>query len=211
MPVIEPEVLGVPGRCGGTWPLEVEARSKASAPPELRRHDGKHQTLDRQKLGDSIRDGPAALDFLAGVARVPATRAWVCRASGIVSCTAALTPAPVVVTPQVIERAADARAARATPSAVQPRGHRRRLERLPGVPQVACFDTSFHRGHPAVADVVPLRSETASAACSATASTACRTSTVASVLPEVAPEIAGGRSSCAPRERREHVRAEQRA
>ncbi len=25
-------------------------------------------------------------------------------------------------------------------------------DRFPGVPQVACFDTSFHRGHPAVAD-----------------------------------------------------------
>lgn len=25
-------------------------------------------------------------------------------------------------------------------------------DRLPGVPQVACFDTAFHRGHPAVAD-----------------------------------------------------------
>lgn len=25
-------------------------------------------------------------------------------------------------------------------------------ERFPGVPQVACFDTAFHRGHPAVAD-----------------------------------------------------------
>ena len=29
-------------------------------------------------------------------------------------------------------------------------------ERLPGVPQVACFDTSFHRGQPAVAELVPL-------------------------------------------------------
>jgi acetate kinase len=26
------------------------------------------------------------------------------------------------------------------------------LRRFPGVPQVACFDTAFHRGHPAVAD-----------------------------------------------------------
>ena len=25
-------------------------------------------------------------------------------------------------------------------------------KRFPGVPQVACFDTAFHRGHPAVAD-----------------------------------------------------------
>src|SRR4051812_41608929 len=32
-------------------------------------------------------------------------------------------------------------------------------ERMPGVPQVACFDTSFHRGRPAVADVVPLPRE----------------------------------------------------
>ena len=35
-------------------------------------------------------------------------------------------------------------------------------ERLPGVPQVACFDTSFHRGQPAVAQVVPLPREVCS-------------------------------------------------
>ena len=31
--------------------------------------------------------------------------------------------------------------------------------RLPHVPQVACFDTSFHRGHAPVADLVPLPKE----------------------------------------------------
>ena len=50
-------------------------------------------------------------------------------------------------------------------------------ERLPGVPQVACFDTSFHRGQPAVAEVVPLPREICGRACSDTASMACRTST----------------------------------
>jgi acetate kinase len=50
-------------------------------------------------------------------------------------------------------------------------------ERLPGVPQVACFDTSFHRGQPAVAEIVPLPRELAAAACSVTGSTASRTST----------------------------------
>ena len=29
-------------------------------------------------------------------------------------------------------------------------------EQIPGVPQVACFDTAFHRGQPAVAELVPL-------------------------------------------------------
>ena len=33
------------------------------------------------------------------------------------------------------------------------------LNRLPDVPQVACFDTSFHRGQPAVAEVIPLPRE----------------------------------------------------
>lgn len=33
------------------------------------------------------------------------------------------------------------------------------LDRLPDVPQVACFDTSFHRGHSAVASLVPLPRE----------------------------------------------------
>ena len=49
--------------------------------------------------------------------------------------------------------------------------------RLPGVPQVACFDTSFHRGQPAVAELVPLPREIRQAACSDTAFTACRTNT----------------------------------
>ena len=35
-------------------------------------------------------------------------------------------------------------------------------ERLPGVPQVACFDTSFHRGQPAVAEVGAAASRTLS-------------------------------------------------
>jgi acetate kinase len=30
------------------------------------------------------------------------------------------------------------------------------FERLPDIPQIACFDTSFHRGHSAVAELVPL-------------------------------------------------------
>ena len=51
-------------------------------------------------------------------------------------------------------------------------------ERLPGVPQVACFDTSFHRGQPAVAELVPLpQGHPRLAASSATASTGSRTST----------------------------------
>jgi acetate kinase len=34
-------------------------------------------------------------------------------------------------------------------------------QHLAGVPQVACFDTGFHRGQPAVAEVVPLPARSA--------------------------------------------------
>ena len=67
------------------------------------------------------------------------------------------------------------------------------FERLPGVPQVACFDTSFHRGQPAVAEVVPLPREICSGAVQRYGFHGLSYEYIASILPEVAPEIAHGR------------------
>jgi acetate kinase len=66
-------------------------------------------------------------------------------------------------------------------------------ERLPGVPQVACFDTSFHRGQPRVAEVIPLPRDLCKAGVQRYGFHGLSYEYVASVLPEVAPEIAGGR------------------
>jgi acetate kinase len=70
-------------------------------------------------------------------------------------------------------------------------------ERMPGVPQVACFDTSFHRGHPAVAQLVPLPEEIRRHGVQRYGFHGLSYEYVASVLPEVAPEVApamaGGR------------------
>src|SRR6185503_9697199 len=66
-------------------------------------------------------------------------------------------------------------------------------ERLPGVPQVACFDTGFHRGHQQVADLVPLPNELCKAGLQRYGFHGISYEYIASVLPEVAPEIAGGR------------------
>ena len=67
------------------------------------------------------------------------------------------------------------------------------FERLPGVPQVACFDTSFHCGHLAVAALVPLPSELCRAGLQRYGFHGLSYEYIASVLPEVAPEIARGR------------------
>jgi acetate kinase len=66
-------------------------------------------------------------------------------------------------------------------------------ERLPGVPQVACFDTAFHRGQPAVAELVPLPREITRAGVQRYGFHGLSYEYIASVLPEVAPEIARGR------------------
>ena len=66
-------------------------------------------------------------------------------------------------------------------------------ERIPGVPQVACFDTSFHRGRPAVAELVPLPTEIRNAGVQRYGFHGLSYEYIASVLPSIAPEIAGGR------------------
>ena len=66
-------------------------------------------------------------------------------------------------------------------------------ERLPGIPQVACFDTSFHRGQPAVAELIPLPSELRRQGLQRYGFHGLSYEYVASVLPQVAPEIARGR------------------
>ena len=65
-------------------------------------------------------------------------------------------------------------------------------ERLPNVPQVACFDTSFHRGGLPVTEIVPLPSRI-SRDVRRYGFHGLSYEYIASVLPEVAPDVADGR------------------
>ena len=66
-------------------------------------------------------------------------------------------------------------------------------ERYPDLPQVACFDTSFHRSQSHVAKVIPLPREICGSDVQRYGFHGLSYEYVASVLPRVAPEIAGGR------------------
>jgi len=66
-------------------------------------------------------------------------------------------------------------------------------ERLPGIPQVACFDTSFHRGQPAVAELIPFPRELRQQGLQRYGFHGLSYEYIASVLPQVAPEIDQGR------------------
>jgi acetate kinase len=63
-------------------------------------------------------------------------------------------------------------------------------ERLPDVPQVACFDTSFHRTHSAVAQLVPLPRKIRDAGVQRYGFHGLSYEYISSRLPEAAPEIA---------------------
>ena len=67
------------------------------------------------------------------------------------------------------------------------------FERLPDVPQVACFDTSFHRGRAAVTEIVPLPKELRDAGLQRYGFHGLSYEYIAAVLPEVAPGIAARR------------------
>jgi acetate kinase len=83
---------------------------------------------------------------------------------------------------------------------------------LPGVPQVACFDTAFHQGRALVTELVPLPWEYHVAHIRRYGFHGLSYEYIASVLPRIAPEIAEGRvlvahlgsgaSLCALRQRR---------
>jgi acetate kinase len=101
--------------------------------------------------------------------------------------------APVIVTPQIVD---DLR--RLVPLAPLHQPHNlAAIEAvdalLPNTPQVACFDTGFHRGQPAVAELIPLPREVRGPEVQRYGFHGLSYEYIASVLPETAPEIAGGR------------------
>jgi len=67
------------------------------------------------------------------------------------------------------------------------------FQRLPDVPQVACFDTSFHRTHSPVTDLIPLPRDVCKAGLQRYGFHGLSYEYVASALTDVAPAIAGGR------------------
>ena len=117
---------------------------------------------------------------------------------------------PVLVDETVLAAARTLRFAgtACTSPTISPRSARI-LARRPDLPQVACFDTAFHRGHGARRG--PLRDPASTStrrACAATASTACRTSMSPSRLRAGCARYRGGQGDrCASGQRRVHVRA----
>jgi acetate kinase len=178
----------------GAWMLASRGQIEGiGTAPRFSAKDGTGTRLDDRALDLSVKDGRAALETLAAWLRTRHGGARVLGVGHRVVHGGAAYAGPVVVTPQVLD---DLRQLIPLAPLHQPYNLgaiEAVSERLPDVPQVACFDTSFHRGQPAVAEVIPLPRDICQGGVQRYGFHGLSYEYIASVLPDVAPAIAGGR------------------
>jgi len=177
-----------------TWRLEGKGQIEGiGTAPHLKAKDAKGSLLADRQLDTGISDGRKAISALAEWLGSHYSGARVLGVGHRVVHGGPSLAHPVLITPDVL-----AELRRLIPLAPLHQPYNlaaieAAAERLPGVPQVACFDTSFHRGQPAVAELVPLPREICRDGVQRYGFHGLSYEYIASVLPDVAPEIATGR------------------
>jgi acetate kinase len=177
---------------GGEWALAARGGIEAIArSPKLTVYDGDGAVVSHQTLpAAQVRDVRAALHALAGWLHEHYGGAPVAGVGHRIVHGGAQYAKPCVITPEVIM---DLRALVPLAPLHQPHSVsaiKAVAERLPGVPQVACFDTGFHRSQPPVAQLVPLPKHIRAAGIQRYGFHGLSYEYIASELPGTAPEIA---------------------
>lgn len=177
---------------GKDWRLEARGQIEGiGTSPRLSVKDENGQGLAKEEL--AVRDGREAVDALAGWLRSKYGGSRVLGVGHRVVHGGARFKGPTIVNPQVLKELYDLVPLAPLHQPYNLAAIEAAVERLPGVPQVACFDTSFHRGQPAVAELLPLPRDLRQAGLQRYGFHGLSYEYIASVLPQVAPEIAGRR------------------
>jgi acetate kinase len=176
------------------WRLEARGQIDGiGTSPRLAAQGADGGVLEKKSLDATVRDGRAALDVLAAWLRSRYGGSQVLGIGHRVVHGGARYAAPTLITPEVLENLRSL-----IPLAPLHQPHNLAAidavtESLPQVPQVACFDTSFHRGQPAVAELVPLPKDIRDTGVQRYGFHGLSYEYIASVLPDIAPSIADGR------------------
>ena len=177
-------------------PWRVEARGQiegiGTAPRMSVKNERGEKLLD-EKLDPSVRDSRAAIDTLSGWLRSKYHGGRIVGVGHRVVHGGPRFGGPTVVTREILTELKEL-----TPLAPLHQPHNLApietiFDRMPDVPQVACFDTAFHRGHTPVATVVPLPRDLCRGGVERYGFHGISYEYIASVLPEVAAEIADGK------------------
>ena len=176
------------------WRLEAQGQIEGiGTSPRLSAKDGKGSSIADDTLVGSVRDGRAAIGALAGWLRAHYGGSRVLAVGHRVVHGGTRFAAPALVTPSVLDELRQLVPLAPLHQPYNLAAIEAAMERLPGVPQVACFDTSFHRGVPAVAEVVPLPAQIRESGVRRYGFHGLSYEYIASVLPTVAPGLADGR------------------
>jgi acetate kinase len=188
-------VYALPGAGAGDWRLAARGQVEGiGTKPRFRAKDGAGEVLAEQALDAGVRDAQAALDALAAWLRANFAGAEVLGVGHRVVHGGARHARPALVTPELMS---ELRALEPLAPLHQPHNLAAIdaiARRMPGVPQVACFDTSFHRGQPAVAELVPLPADIRAGGVQRYGFHGLSYEYIAGALPQAAPELAAGRT-----------------
>jgi acetate kinase len=176
------------------WRLEARGQIEGiGTAPRLSVKDAAGTRLADQTLDAAVRDGRQALDALAAWLRARYGGARVLGVGHRVVHGGARHAQPTIVSREVLAELHQLIPLAPLHQPYNLAAIEAVFERLPDVPQVACFDTSFHRGQPAVAELIPLPRDLCQSGLQRYGFHGLSYEYIASVLPEVAPQIAQGR------------------
>ncbi|HKO98729.1 MAG TPA: acetate/propionate family kinase [Pyrinomonadaceae bacterium] len=179
---------------GQGWRLEARGQIDGiGTSPRLSAKDANGESLAKQDLDAAVRDGSDALDALASWLRSKYGGSRVLGVGHRVVHGGSRFKGPTILDQQIVSELRELVPLAPLHQPYNLAAIDAVFERLPGVPQVACFDTSFHRGQPAVAELIPLPRDLREAGLQRYGFHGLSYEYIASVLPEVAPEIAHGR------------------
>jgi len=176
---------------GGDWPLAARGNIEGiGTSPAMSARDGAGASMTTPKLAGGVRDADAALEHVFAWLRTHFGGGRILGVGHRVVHGGPRYAVPVIVTPAVL---AELRQLVPYAPLHQPynlAGIEAVAKRRSDVPQVACFDTSFHRSLPPVAKLVPLSADVRRGGVERYGFHGLSYEYIASVLPQVAPEIA---------------------
>jgi acetate kinase len=175
-----------------TWKLEARGQIEGiGTSPRLSAKDSAGEVLADEKLSDTISDGHRATGALAAWLRSKYGGSRVLGVGHRVVHGGKKYSVPTLITPRVLSDLKELIPLAPLHQPYNLAAIEAVSERIPGVPQVACFDTGFHSGREAVTEIVPLPREMCQAGLQRYGFHGLSYEYIASVMPQIAPEIAG--------------------